>query len=99
MCGTPNGIRTRAATLKGWCPRPLDDGGVSLVSLRADDNISQLEPGSTLDASLEALRARDLGCSWSISVGFGDVATILGSEMTNDTCLLAGINRTVSMAE
>ena len=24
---TPNGIRTRAATLKGWCPRPLDDGG------------------------------------------------------------------------
>src|SRR5207302_394619 len=27
--GTPNGIRTRAATLKGWCPRPLDDGGRS----------------------------------------------------------------------
>ena len=25
---TPNGIRTRAATLKGWCPRPLDDGGL-----------------------------------------------------------------------
>ena len=25
--GTPNGIRTRAATLRGWCPRPLDDGG------------------------------------------------------------------------
>ena len=24
---TPNGIRTRAATLRGWCPRPLDDGG------------------------------------------------------------------------
>ena len=27
---TPNGIRTRAATLKGWCPRPLDDGGKDL---------------------------------------------------------------------
>ena len=27
--GTPNGIRTRAATLKGWCPRPLDDGGLN----------------------------------------------------------------------
>ena len=27
VCCTPNGIRTRAATLKGWCPRPLDDGG------------------------------------------------------------------------
>ena len=26
---TPNGIRTRAATLRGWCPRPLDDGGWS----------------------------------------------------------------------
>src|SRR5262249_40261571 len=25
--GTPNGIRTRAAALKGRCPRPLDDGG------------------------------------------------------------------------
>ncbi|MGK0312710.1 MAG: hypothetical protein ACI89G_002657 [Minisyncoccia bacterium] len=33
-------MRTRAATLKGWCPRPLDDGGLfveasELVSLRA----------------------------------------------------------------
>ena|SRR5664280_816561 len=28
---TPNGIRTRAATLKGWCPRPLDDGGLHYV--------------------------------------------------------------------
>ena len=25
--GTPNGIRTRAAALKGRCPGPLDDGG------------------------------------------------------------------------
>lgn len=24
--GVPNEIRTRVATLKGWCPRPLDDG-------------------------------------------------------------------------
>ena len=28
--GTPNGIRTRAATLRGWCPRPLDDGGLAV---------------------------------------------------------------------
>jgi hypothetical protein len=27
---TPNGIRTRAAALKGRCPRPLDDGGGTL---------------------------------------------------------------------
>ena len=26
LCCSPNGIRTRAATLRGWCPRPLDDG-------------------------------------------------------------------------
>src|SRR5487761_1250635 len=25
--GGPDGIRTRAAALKGRCPRPLDDGG------------------------------------------------------------------------
>ena len=31
MYGTPNGIRTRAATLKGWCPRPLDDGGLTVT--------------------------------------------------------------------
>ena len=24
--GSPNGIRTRVSTLRGWCPRPLDDG-------------------------------------------------------------------------
>ncbi len=24
--GTPNGIRTRVAAVKGRCPRPLDDG-------------------------------------------------------------------------
>ena len=23
---SPNGIRTRVFTLRGWCPRPLDDG-------------------------------------------------------------------------
>ena len=27
LAGAPNGIRTRAAALKGRCPRPLDDGG------------------------------------------------------------------------
>ena len=33
---TPNGIRTRAATLRGWCPRPLDDGGLCCNRQRAD---------------------------------------------------------------
>ena len=30
----PNGIRTRAAALKGRCPRPLDDGGAVGFSRR-----------------------------------------------------------------
>ena len=25
--GAPKGIRIPASSLKGWCPRPLDDGG------------------------------------------------------------------------
>jgi hypothetical protein len=29
--GRANGIRTRVATLKGWCPSPLDDGPVHIV--------------------------------------------------------------------
>jgi hypothetical protein len=29
ISSSPNGIRTRAATLRGWCPRPLDDGASS----------------------------------------------------------------------
>src|SRR5262245_32662249 len=26
LAGSPNGVRTRVSTLRGWCPRPLDDG-------------------------------------------------------------------------
>ena len=39
---TPNGIRTRAATLKGWCPRPLDDGGLRQWPLlvESDQNLA-----------------------------------------------------------
>ncbi len=33
---TPNGIRTRAAGVKGRSPRPLDDGGLSAEYRRAD---------------------------------------------------------------
>ena len=33
----PNGIRTRAATLKGWCPRPLDDGDLERTAYPAAD--------------------------------------------------------------
>ena len=26
VSGVPTGIRTPVSTVKGWCPRPLDDG-------------------------------------------------------------------------
>ena len=26
QAGSPNGVRTRVSTLRGWCPGPLDDG-------------------------------------------------------------------------
>jgi hypothetical protein len=47
LLGTPNGIRTRAATLRGWCPRPLDDGGLLACQLRPDGRMVRgggLEP-------------------------------------------------------
>ena len=27
ITGAPKGIRIPVSSLKGWCPRPLDDGG------------------------------------------------------------------------
>ncbi len=42
FCGTPKGIRTPAASVKGMCPRPLDDGSLSgvggIFSATAFDN-------------------------------------------------------------
>jgi hypothetical protein len=35
--GVPTGIRTPVLTVKGWCPRPLDDGDASLKSSIARD--------------------------------------------------------------
>ncbi len=32
---SPNGVRTRVSTLRGWCPRPLDDGAVTAWGLHA----------------------------------------------------------------
>ena len=37
--GTPNGIRTRVAAVKGRRPRPLDDGGLLAVELASEDGI------------------------------------------------------------
>lgn len=53
----PNGTRTRVSTLKGWCPRPLDDGAVTLrsVSVSADVvkiNSRERSPGDCAPAGL-----------------------------------------------
>ena len=37
---TPNGIRTRVATLKGWSPRPLNDGSPVSASNEPTDRAS-----------------------------------------------------------
>ena len=47
LISTPNGIRTRAATLKGWCPRPLDDGGRASSTLRAQAKLAPWPSAST----------------------------------------------------
>ena len=47
---TPNGIRTRAAGVKGRCPRPLDDGG-----------LRRRVPPASPESSLVEIRARTLG--------------------------------------
>jgi len=30
LCGVPTGIRTPVASVKGRCPRPLDDGDIEV---------------------------------------------------------------------
>ncbi len=68
MVSTPNGIRTRAATLKGWCPRPLDDGGRGLVALRADAKLSPPVNRSTARCgAVGAIRSGWLSLSQSIA--------------------------------
>ena len=44
--GVPTGIRTPVLTVKGWCPRPLDDGDktLTLFSMRLVVELSGIEP-------------------------------------------------------
>ncbi len=56
---TPNGIRTRAATLKGWCPRPLDDGGLYYECLTAVVvGLPGFEPGTSASRTQRATKLR-----------------------------------------
>jgi hypothetical protein len=40
--GVPTGIRTPVLTVKGWCPRPLDDGDAGQQSIGSTNLV---EPG------------------------------------------------------
>src|SRR5271156_191138 len=41
--GVPTGIRTPVLTVKGWCPRPLDDGDAGRKKSNANNKL--VEPG------------------------------------------------------
>ena len=57
---TPNGIRTRAATLKGWCPRPLDDGGLHYITpgTAVVVGLPGFEPGTSASRTQRATKLR-----------------------------------------
>ncbi|MEN9955117.1 MAG: hypothetical protein RLZZ41_781, partial [Actinomycetota bacterium] len=40
----PSGIRTRAAAVRGQCPRPLNDGAVSYLSIMPHHTLGQQPP-------------------------------------------------------
>ena len=44
IIGGPSGVRTRAAALKGLCPRPLDDGTAFYFTMVSREG---LEPSTT----------------------------------------------------
>ena len=58
-CRTPNGIRTRAAGVKGRCPGPLDDGGQGVACPRKDSNLRP--PAPEAGALSPELRGRETG--------------------------------------
>ena len=47
-CSTPKGIRTPVASVKGRCPRPLDDGGEAVIVGCAPDHQMKLGVRLTL---------------------------------------------------
>ncbi len=54
--GVPTGIRTPVLTVKGWCPRPLDDGDADLKSLHHIDNRRE-SGGARRDRTADLLHA------------------------------------------
>lgn len=63
---TPRGIRIPVASVKGRCPRPLDDGGVSFTFTR----LEKIATGVNYFLNLVQSAVRVL-CSWTILAQLG----------------------------
>jgi hypothetical protein len=77
--GSPNGIRTRVSTLRGWCPRPLDDGtaGPRRAGLvEAGKECSSAGWGSGAGARASGLGRRGSG----VGAGIGGPRAVPGSR-------------------
>src|SRR5690606_18591300 len=62
--GVPTGIRTPVSTVKGWCPRPLDDGGeepLSVLSSRAGIGGARRDRTADLLHAMQALSQLSYG--------------------------------------
>src|SRR5688500_9987374 len=58
LIGVPTGIRTPVSTVKGWCPRPLDDGDLELDSFVRRRGLSMHEiGGARRDRTADLLHA------------------------------------------
>lgn len=86
VAGVPTGIRTPVSTVKGWCPRPLDDGDAVL-------NLNQSQAGLCLrlmkrggarrDRTADLLHAMQALSQLSYGPG------VLGARHSNDrSCVL-----------
>ena len=53
MVGAPKGIRIPVFSLKGWCPRPLDDGGSSIKDKQAAPQALSSQESQTLYSYFE----------------------------------------------
>src|SRR5690606_8989765 len=53
--GVPTGIRTPVSTVKGWCPRPLDDG--DLKPVLTHERPGSMSGGARRDRTADLLHA------------------------------------------
>src|SRR4051812_25152847 len=93
QASTPNGIRTRVATLKGWCPRPLDDGGgrgeatvrlmrrmAGFALAAAGGYLAGTIPSADIASRLATGGSTDLRASGSGNPGAANAIKVLGAR-------------------